>query len=327
MRLSEQNSQAYFAGTGVSYDELMTLDGTIPRDELAQIYRNALAIAGRKDLGLSIGAQLHMSAHGALGIATSSAPNLRTGLGLLTRYGQTRSDFFDMTVSAVSGGMKVIYTETFDLGDLREFITESVLSGLFSAITFFAGVGQFNGWVCFAYPEPGYGHRYGGHFGDDLSFGQAATEVFIPEALLGLPSPTADALMHEEAVALCERQLQELNTGETSSAALSSEDAVSKLLLENPGQIWTLNEVAEKLHMSPRTLIRRLESEGTRFQAIRDEQAKKQVANYLGDPGLSVESIGHLMGFSDVSSFRRSFKRWFGETPSQYIARLRGGEP
>ena len=82
--------------------------------------------------------------------------------------------------------------------------------------------------------------------------------------------------------------------------------------------------MAEKLHVSPRTLIRKLESEGTRFQVLRDEMAKKQVLNYLGDANLSVESVGHLMGFSDVSSFRRSFKRWFGETPSQYIAKFRG---
>ncbi|MDG1702670.1 MAG: helix-turn-helix domain-containing protein [Pseudomonadales bacterium] len=45
--------------------------------------------------------------------------------------------------------------------------------------------------------------------------------------------------------------------------------------------------------------------------------------NYLTEASLSVESIGHLMGFSDTSSFRRSFKRWFGETPAQYLARTR----
>ena len=95
-------------------------------------------------------------------------------------------------------------------------------------------------------------------------------------------------------------------------------------MYENPGRIWSLKEVAAKLNVSSRTLIRKLQSEGTNFQLIRDEQAKKQAANYLKDANLSVESIGHLMGFSDASSFRRSFKRWFGETPSQYIARVRG---
>ena len=85
--------------------------------------------------------------------------------------------------------------------------------------------------------------------------------------------------------------------------------------------------MAATLSMSSRTLIRKLESEGTKFQAIRDELAQQQAINYLADGSLSVESVGHLMGFSDVSSFRRSFKRWFGETPAQYIAKTRGRQP
>ena len=79
--------------------------------------------------------------------------------------------------------------------------------------------------------------------------------------------------------------------------------------------------VAQKLNMSGRTLIRRLDAEGTKFQTVRDTLAKEQAVAYLADANLSVESIGYLMGFSDASSFRRSFKRWFGETPSQYRAR------
>ena len=124
-------------------------------------------------------------------------------------------------------------------------------------------------------------------------------------------------------MAICERQLKEITAGEALSHELSTEERVSTLITENPGRIWTLAEVSEKLSISPRTLIRKLESEGTRFQSVRDDVAKQQVANYLSDANLSVESIGHLMGFSDVSSFRRSFKRWFGETPSQYIVRVR----
>jgi AraC-like DNA-binding protein len=324
LRLSEEDSQAYFEGTNVSYEELMTLDGTIPRHDLTRIYRNALAISDREDLGLSVGTQLHLSAHGPLGVATFSGPDLRTGLGLIAKFSQTRTEFFNITISEHPEGMKVSFAETFDLDDLRVFVTESVISGLFSAITFFVGVGQFKGQVYFAYPEPNYGQKYHDHFGDSIKFSQPATEIFVSESILSMPSPTAEPVMHQEAVAMCEQQLKEINAGETASPVLSTEEAVSKLMFENPGRIWTLNEVAAKLSMSPRTLIRKLESEGTKFQRVRDELAKKQVANYLTDASLSVESIGHLMGFSDVSSFRRSFKRWFGETPSQYIARVRG---
>ena len=324
LRLSEKNCQAYFKGTNVSYEQLMTLDGTIPRDDLTQIYRNALAISDREDLGLSVGTQLHLSAHGPLGVATFSGPDLRTGLVLLARFSQTRTDFFNITISEHPQGMKVSFAETFDLDDLRVFVTESVLIGLFSAINFFVGVGQFNGQVRFAYPKPTYWHNYHDHFGDNIEFDQPETEVIVPEEILSIPSPAAEPALHEESVAICERQLRAIKADDAGNPVSTTEEKVSTLISENPGRIWTLSEVAAKLNVSPRTLIRKLESEGTKFQRVRDELAKKQVAHYLTDASLSVESIGYLLGFSDVSSFRRSFKRWFGETPSQYIGRVRG---
>ena len=91
LRLSEETGAAYFAGTNVTYEELMTLDGTLSQQALSRIYRNALAIYGRDDLGLSIGRQLRLSTWRV--VATSSGPDLRTGMYLLEKYGQTRSDF------------------------------------------------------------------------------------------------------------------------------------------------------------------------------------------------------------------------------------------
>jgi AraC-like DNA-binding protein len=129
--------------------------------------------------------------------------------------------------------------------------------------------------------------------------------------------------MHRDAVALCERQLRDIKNGITQASGQSTQATVVNLMSENPGKIWALNEVAQKLNMSGRTLIRRLDAEGTKFQTVRDTLAKEQAVAYFADANLSVESIGYLMGFSDASSFRRSFKRWFGETPSQHIARIR----
>ncbi|ARN72921.1 AraC family transcriptional regulator [Oceanicoccus sagamiensis] len=292
---------------------------------MAQIYRNAQVISKLEDLGLLVGAQLHISTHGPLGVAAFSAPDLRAALTLFAKYSQTRAEFFKVSIKENTEGLRVIFSETFDLDDLRVFILETALIGLFSSITSFVGAGQFKGQVKFSYAKPSYWQKYQQHFGEHIKFNQATTEIIVSEAILSTPSPVTDPVMHQEAVAICERQLKEIQAGEAESRVISTEETVSALIFENPGRIWTLNEVAKKLHTSPRTLIRKLESEGTKFQNVRDELAKKQAANYLSDASLSVESIGHLMGFSDVSSFRRSFKRWFGETPSQYIARIRRG--
>lgn len=323
LRLSEEDHRGYFQGTNVAYEELMSLDGTISRDDMARIFRNALAISGTDDLGLSVGIQLHLSSHGPLGVATFSSPDLKTALQLLAAYGQTRTEFFDISLSERPNGLSVCFAETFDLAELRVFVTEAMLSGLFSAIHFFAGPEAFNGRCCFSYPKPAYGDKYCDHFGGDIKFNHTTTEILVPKALLSKPSVVADPVLHQQAVAACQRQLDEIRASEMQKASLTTEERVASLMAENPGRLWSLGEVAAKLHISPRTLIRRLDAEGTKFQRVRDELAKKQVINYLTEASLSVESIGHLMGFSDTSSFRRSFKRWFGETPAQYLARTR----
>lgn len=324
LRLSEENSAAYFEGTNVSYEALMTLDGTIALDEMAQIYRNAQVISGFDDLGLTVGAQLQLSTHGPLGVAASSAEDLRAALTLFAKYSKTRAEFFDVTTHPHPEGLAVRFSETFDLNDLRPFILETALIGLFASITSFVGVGQFKGEVKFSYTKPSYWKKYQNYFGETVVFDQTTTEIIVSDTLLSMPSPVADPLMHQEALAICERQLKAMQGGEVTAPVLSTQERVTRLMVENPGRIWTLNEVAAQLHISPRTLIRKLESQGSKFQKLRDQVSKKQAANYLTDDSLSVESVGHLMGFSDVSSFRRSFKRWFGQTPSQYIARVRG---
>lgn len=323
LRLGERNGRAFFNNTGINYESLMTLDGMISRDDFIQIYRNVKALSGREDMGLSAGKQLHLSTHGPLGVAVFSGPDLRCALTLLAKYSRTRMDLIYFTVSELADGMTIQLRENGDLNELRAFMTEAVFSSLFSAIYHFIGEDEFNGKVSFSYSRPNYWEQYRDHFGLNLVFGHTATEIFVPEALLSRPSPVADPTMHNQSLAICEQQLKAISDGSEAQDNQSIATLISTLMFENPGRIWSLTEIADRLNMSPRTLIRKLEAEGTKFQAVRDKVAKDQVARYLADDSLTVESIGHLMGFSDVSSFRRSFKRWFGETPSQYVARTR----
>lgn len=76
--------------------------------------------------------------------------------------------------------------------------------------------------------------------------------------------------------------------------------------------------VAEALNLSPATLRRRLQREGTSFQALKDECRREAAAVYLGNPELSINAVAALMGFTDPSAFHRSFKKWTGMTPGAW---------
>jgi AraC-like DNA-binding protein len=70
--------------------------------------------------------------------------------------------------------------------------------------------------------------------------------------------------------------------------------------------------------MSPRSLQRRLHSEGTSFAEVLSELRRDLALRYLRDQRIAIAEVGFLLGFLDVSAFHRAFKRWTGSTPAEY---------
>ena len=84
-----------------------------------------------------------------------------------------------------------------------------------------------------------------------------------------------------------------------------------------------LAEVARALHVSPRTLHRRLEDEGSSFQAIKDALRHDLAISRLAKTSQPLEGIAADLGFADASAFYRAFVKWTGMAPAHYRRRLR----
>lgn len=82
--------------------------------------------------------------------------------------------------------------------------------------------------------------------------------------------------------------------------------------------------VARKLHVSVRTLQRRLVAEGTTFREVTDRSRRGLAEAYLADPGVSIAEVAFLLGFSDQTSFNRAFRRWTGASPGAWRRRTTG---
>jgi AraC-like DNA-binding protein len=76
--------------------------------------------------------------------------------------------------------------------------------------------------------------------------------------------------------------------------------------------------IADELAMHPRTLQRRLATEGVRCQDIIERERRAHAARYLAEPGLHLSQIAGLLGYTEQSALNRSCRRWFGTTPRQY---------
>lgn len=80
--------------------------------------------------------------------------------------------------------------------------------------------------------------------------------------------------------------------------------------------------VAESLHMSESSLRRRLQKENTSYQALKDEIRCDVAIDKLLNEKLSVADLAEHLGFTEPSSFVRSFKGWTGQTPKAYRERI-----
>ena len=103
------------------------------------------------------------------------------------------------------------------------------------------------------------------------------------------------------------------------SAPLSDRVAELTRRLLPTGQC-SAEAIAVELAMHPRTLQRRLATEGVRCQDVIDRERRAQAARYLAEPGLHLSQIAGLLGYSEQSALNRSCRRWFGKTPRQYRA-------
>ena len=115
---------------------------------------------------------------------------------------------------------------------------------------------------------------------------------------------------HNEAV--LRRSLEQLQ------AASCSERVRNFLQAQLPDGEPSAERIAQALHLSLRSLQRHLAEEGTSYEALLGDTRQALALQHMRDPRCSISEIAYLLGFSDSSSFGRAFKRWTGQTPSQY---------
>lgn len=70
--------------------------------------------------------------------------------------------------------------------------------------------------------------------------------------------------------------------------------------------------------MSPRTLQRRLGEHGVVFNDLLDTMRFAVARSYLAQGDIAGTEVAYLLGFAEQSSFNRAFKRWSGQTPTEY---------
>ncbi|MDF3030690.1 MAG: AraC family transcriptional regulator [Moraxellaceae bacterium] len=147
-------------------------------------------------------------------------------------------------------------------------------------------------------------------FGCPVTFGGTLTCVTFPASHLLLPIAHSDPGLR----ALLENQAESLLRALPSQQSFQTElkEALVRSLHEG---MPTLECVAQRLAMSPRTLQRRLAELDLNFQHLLDRTRAELARGYILEGNLTLSEIALLLGYSEQSAFNRAFKRWTGQTP------------
>lgn len=151
----------------------------------------------------------------------------------------------------------------------------------------------------------------------NIEDGAGVDEIEWPAASWDLPIVSADPHLHRLCIECCEEALARRAT-KRSPLKVQVANAVATLLPHGQARH---DVVAARLGMSPRTLARRLASEGSSFAAILAETRGALADRYLGDRTLAISQIAWLLGYAEIGAFTRAFQRWTGMAPSAARAR------
>lgn len=165
-------------------------------------------------------------------------------------------------------------------------------------------------------PEPPLVSAYEKAFGAAVHFDAPRDRLCFTDEEWGAPMASADEalarLMEEHARMLSER---------TAEAGPGFRSEVMEALAATLPEGGSTAAVARALHVSVRTLQRKLVASGTTFRELSDIVKSRLAQGYLADPNVSSAEVAFLLGFSDPSSFTRAFRRWTGRSPGRWRRR------
>lgn len=306
------------AGLPLRVESLTDPATRVPIPVCAEIVARAERLTAEPALAFHAGTQMRVSVHGFLGFAAMTSGTVREALALATRFASTRTTIIGLSFYVEDGTASIVVEERAELGALREFAVVSLIVGLWRLGESLTGR-QLDGSAECSFPAPAYLEELGESLTGRISFGRPANRLLFPAALLDLPLTSADPLATQLARAECERELAAI-----AGAGLPAR--VRAVILACPDRVPSIVEVARELHLSTRTLKRRLADRDMTFTAIADDVRSQRAVLLLANRELAIGEIATRLGYTELPNFTRAFRRWTGTTPAAYRAeRLAAG--
>jgi len=289
--------------------------GAVPVDKYLSLFSKGVSECDA--FGMSLGRSVTLGTFPVIGMTLLSCHNLRQVLEQVLRYEGLNHDLGVSKLIIGQSNSQYIWTpNSLYLPDMLSEVSFQL------ALSIFSGIQTFSPWLIrqtvpiecmgFVIEKPKNEQVYRDFFQTDIVFGQSHNFIDIKSSVLdqavvggdmasfSVLTSYADGLLGEECKNSTVLHLRHLLPG-----ALRQHQ-------------YRVEDLANELNVSVRTLQRQLKESGTKFQTVLDEVRRGLAEHYLLEKKLSMSEIAFLVGYQEQSSFNHAFKSWTGVSPKRF---------
>jgi AraC-like DNA-binding protein len=272
------------------------------------------AVKGNTTVGLRAGAQTDAGDLNVLEYVARSVPTIGEAMMRLAKYMPIMNEALDVRVE-MQGAHALLKIGVVDGSKMPAAANDFIVaaSAAFARRNSSVFVPAVEIWL--AHEEPPYADEYLRYLGAPVKFGAPENVLVMQASRIDVPMLRPNPALARAFEREADRILQQLAERDRWAARVR-ERLAEELRLGPP----SMRRIAQRLGMASATLRRRLEDEGVTFSQIVGDTRRQIAEQHLAIPGASVTEVAFALGYADVRTFARAFRRWTGQAPSDYRA-------
>ena len=297
-----------FLQAKMSSSQLRDPNSRYPASSIRRLWLLAAEATGDPCFGMEVGRTWHPTSFHALGYAALASSTLREALEYVARYSRVVSSGARIDLSEQRGEVALRLASELDGansdGEALRAPTQAGLAAITVLCRAAHGAPVELRRVTFAHRSHAGAARLEDFFACPIVFAAEHSALVFPAPALDAPLGTANAVLlgvNEQVLAHYDAHLE---------ASELAARVRSQLLHSLPSGDLRQSSIARALHLSLRSMQRKLAKEGTSFRLMLDETRRRLAAQYAKDATLSAAEVAYLLGFSEASSFSRAKRRW-----------------
>jgi AraC-like DNA-binding protein len=284
----------------------------VSTEELFAIWNAIDSVSSDPLIGLKLGVETKMERFHPMAIAALSTENLVAAIKHLARYKKLTAPE-EILNELDETEFRISYRWLLAVDTEPQALTDYCLAWTLSAARLGIGKQQLTP-LRIEYLQPRTNLRQlEKHFGCEAVCGAARNGIVFRAADATIPFVTSNSDLLELLAPQFEEQMKQFNTEDT-FVELVRRAIQDRLTGHRP----SIDTIARALHMSSRTVQRRLQDAGYSFQRVLDEARHQMARYYLSNSVLELNETAYLLGFEDPNSFGRAFRTWEGIPPSDW---------